>query len=106
MSPCPSNPNHTLHPPPPQPQLLHEAVHNEDDMRWGPSVDEAGPEAQLLLEELMERQRMVGALDSSEYMWTLCTVHVPATHVCTTGGYVGGNAQRPQKESKLWQIGL
>ncbi|KIZ07853.1 hypothetical protein MNEG_0106 [Monoraphidium neglectum] len=40
-------------------ELLHEAVHNEDDARWGPGVDDAGPEAQLLLEELLERQRMV-----------------------------------------------
>ncbi|KAI8476007.1 MAG: hypothetical protein J3K34DRAFT_402638 [Monoraphidium minutum] len=40
-------------------ELLYEAVHNEDDARWGPGVEEAGPGAVALLEELMERQRMI-----------------------------------------------
>ena len=61
-------------------ELLHEAVHNEDDalvIRGGggargggsgsgaPSLEEAGPEARQLLEALLERQRLVaeGAFD-------------------------------------------
>lgn len=46
-------------------QILQEAVHCDDDARHGPSVDELGPEAALLLEELRERQELVasGQLD-------------------------------------------
>lgn len=40
-------------------QLLHEAVHNEDDARWGPTIEEAGPGASELLESLLERQRLI-----------------------------------------------
>ncbi|GBF95290.1 hypothetical protein Rsub_08321 [Raphidocelis subcapitata] len=48
-------------------ELLHEAVHNEDDARapGGGGAEAAGPEAAALLGELLERQRLVaeGALD-------------------------------------------
>lgn len=52
-------------PPLAPPQLLHEAVHNEDDARHGPSVEAAGPGAAALLEALRERQALVaeGAID-------------------------------------------
>ena len=40
-------------------QVLQEALSNEDDARHGPGVDQLGPEAAALLEELRERQ--VGA---------------------------------------------
>jgi hypothetical protein len=41
------------------PQLLYEAVHNEDDARAPGGVEAAGPEAAALLGELLERQRLV-----------------------------------------------
>eukprot|EP00879_Flechtneria_rotunda_P012144 GHRR01012684.1.p1 GENE.GHRR01012684.1~~GHRR01012684.1.p1 ORF type:complete len:1253 (+),score=503.45 GHRR01012684.1:202-3960(+) len=40
-------------------EVLHEAVTNEDDARLAPTVDELGPEAALLLEELRERQELM-----------------------------------------------
>ena len=46
-------------------QILKDAVDCEEDALEGPSLDELGPEAQLLLEELRERQELVvsGQLD-------------------------------------------
>lgn len=40
-------------------QVLQEAVSNEDDARCSPSVDQLGPEAALLYEELRERQELM-----------------------------------------------
>jgi hypothetical protein len=37
-------------------QVLQEALDNEDDARHAPTVDQLGPEAAVLLEELRERQ--------------------------------------------------
>lgn len=41
-------------------QVLQEALSNEDDARHAPTVDQLGPEAALLLEELRERQVGLG----------------------------------------------
>lgn len=40
-------------------QVLQEAISNDDDARCGPTVDELGPEAALLYEELRERQELM-----------------------------------------------
>lgn len=40
-------------------QVLQEAISNEDDARCAPTVDELGPEAALLYEELRERQELM-----------------------------------------------
>lgn len=42
-------------------QVLQEALINEDDARHAPTVDELGPEAAVLLEELRERQAMMSS---------------------------------------------
>jgi hypothetical protein len=42
-------------------QVLQEALTNEDDARHGPTVDELGPEAAALLEELQERQALMAS---------------------------------------------
>lgn len=41
--------------------MLQEALTNEDDARHAPTVDELGPEAAALLEELRERQQITAA---------------------------------------------
>jgi hypothetical protein len=41
--------------------VLQEALTNEDDARHAPSVDQLGPEAALLLEELRERQALMAS---------------------------------------------
>lgn len=42
-------------------QVLQEALTNEGDARHAPTVDELGPEAAVLLEELRERQAMMSS---------------------------------------------
>jgi hypothetical protein len=43
-------------------QVLQEALDNEDDARHTPTVDQLGPEAAVLLEELRERQVSIDLL--------------------------------------------
>ena len=42
-------------------QVLQEALSSEDDARHAPTVDQLGPEAAALLEELRERQVSQGS---------------------------------------------
>jgi hypothetical protein len=40
-------------------QVLQEAINNDGDDCSAPSIDQLGPEAALLLEELRERQQLM-----------------------------------------------